>query len=71
MGTEPISEDVKRLVLARIESMPEHMKLSFGSDGEFDKYALISQVEQETEIGKKIVEMHLMYLRSFKNPVMI
>lgn len=59
-------EDVKKLVIARLETMPEHMKLSFGSNGDFDKYELIQQVQEDTSVGKKIVEMHLMYLRSFK-----
>lgn len=61
-----ISEDVKKLVVVRLTTMPEDMKMSFGSNGDFDKYGLIRQVESETDIGRKIVEMHLTYLRSFK-----
>ena len=33
----------------------------------FDKDDLIREVESDTEIGKKIVEMHMHYLRSLKN----
>ncbi len=64
--SDAISEDVKKLVVARLESMPENMKLSFGSGGDFDKYQLIKQVENDTDVGKRIVDMHLNYIRSFK-----
>lgn len=63
---ENFSEDIKKLVIARLESMPEDMRLSFGDKGNFDKYALIKQVQEETEIGKHISLMQLNYLRSFK-----
>jgi hypothetical protein len=63
---EVISENVKKLVIARLETMPENMKLSLGGSGDYNKYELIDQVKDETAFGKKVVEMHLMYLRSFK-----
>jgi hypothetical protein len=61
-----LSEEIKKLVIARLESMPEDMRLSFGGTGNFDKYALIEQVKEETEIGRQIANMQLSYLRSFK-----
>ena len=61
-----ISEDIKKIVIARLESMPENMRLSFGDSGNFDKYALIQQVKDETSVGKRISDMQLSYLRSFK-----
>lgn len=61
-----ISLDAKKLVLARLESMPENLKMSIGGVDGFDKQSLIQEVQNETEIGKKIISMHLMYLRSFK-----
>jgi len=62
-----ISEsEIKKLVVARLETMPEHLKVSIGSYGTFDKHELISHVESGDEIGKKIIEMQLYYLRSLK-----
>lgn len=61
-----VSEDMKKLVLARLETMPEHMKMSMGNTGSFNKAQLIEEVKNETPVGEQIIKMHLMYLRSFK-----
>jgi len=59
--------DAKKLVLARLQTMPPNMKISVGGSSEaYDKFDLIREVEKETEIGKLVVNMHLTYLRSFK-----
>ncbi len=62
-----LAEEIKKLVVARIQTMPPTMKLSIGSSGSFSKDELIKHVEKEDDIGKKIVEMHLKYLRSVAN----
>jgi len=59
-------DEIKKLVIARLMTMPEHLKVSIGGYGMFDKYALISHVEKNDEIGKKIIEMDMHYLKSFK-----
>lgn len=64
--TEDVSQEIKKIVIARLETMPENMKLSFGCSGDFNKYEIIRQVEDETDFGKKVINMHLMYLRSFR-----
>lgn len=61
-----ISEDVKKLVIARLETMPANLKMSIGGDEDLDKHKMIKEVEKESDVGKKIVEMHMLYLRSFK-----
>ncbi|MBU4223092.1 MAG: hypothetical protein KKD46_07625 [Euryarchaeota archaeon] len=62
-----ITEDeINKLVIARISSMPENMKISIGNYGTFDKYQLIENVKKRDEIGKKVVEIQLFYLRSMK-----
>lgn len=60
------SEDIKKLVIARLETMPANLKMSMGGHEDLDKHKMIEEVEKESDIGKKIIEMHLMYLRSFK-----
>ena len=62
-------EEIKKLVISRLQSMPDNLKLSIGSLGSFDRINLISHVEKGDEVGKKIVEMHLFYLKSFKKKV--
>ncbi|MBU4075101.1 MAG: hypothetical protein KKI06_00025 [Euryarchaeota archaeon] len=59
-------DEINKLVIARISSMPENMKISIGNYGTFDKYQLIENVKKRDEIGKKVVEIQLFYLRSMK-----
>ncbi len=61
------SEEIRQLVVARLRSFPSGKKLSIGSEGEFTKDELIERVNQEDAIGKKIIEIQLSYLRSFKD----
>ncbi|MBS3113541.1 hypothetical protein J4448_00405 [Candidatus Woesearchaeota archaeon] len=62
-------EDIKQLVVLRLETMPANVKLSIGSHGEFDKDELIARVKKGDEIGKKIVAAQLHYLRSLKRGI--
>jgi len=61
------NEEIKKLVIARIQTMPPTMKLSLGKTGSFSRDDLIAHVDQYDEIGKKIIEMHLNYLRAVAN----
>jgi len=58
-------EEIKKLVIARLETMPPTMKISLGNPGVFNKEQLIQEVKKDSEIGEKIIEVHLSYLRSF------
>mgnify|MGYP001609613927 CR=1 FL=1 len=59
-------EDIRKLVIARLRMLSSGKKLSIGSDGEFTKEELIKSVEADDQIGKKITEIQLHYLRSLK-----
>ncbi len=62
----PVSQqEIKKLVIARLQTMPSSMNVSLGSMGTFDREQLIEQVKKDTDIGEKIIEVHLNYLRSF------
>ena len=61
------SEDIKQLVIARLEVLPEDTGISIGSEGEFTRDELIKRVQKGDEIGKKIVEVQLNYLKGLKN----
>ena len=58
--------EIKELVIVRLEALPENFKLSIGGTGEFDKHELIERVKKGDEIGKRIVQIQLNYLRSLK-----
>jgi len=60
-------EEIKKLVLIRLESMPDTIRVSIGSEGnELSKEDLIEHVKKEDRLGKMIVEMQLNYLRAMK-----
>lgn len=62
-----IPKEVKELILARIDVMPDNIKLSIGSYGSFSKDQLKENVEKETDVGHKIVEMQLDFLKAVSN----
>ncbi|MEK6816444.1 MAG: hypothetical protein AABY09_02435 [Nanoarchaeota archaeon] len=61
-----ISKEIKELVIARLSAMPEHMKLSIGSQGDFDKYELMDHVNKMDAIGRKIINVQMHYLQALK-----
>ncbi len=66
------SKEVIDLVIARLESMPSNFAVSIGSSGSSDderkgSYTikeLVKRVREQDEIGKKMVEIQLNYIRS-------
>ena len=60
----------KKLVLARLETMPLDMELSLGSQGSFDKAKLMREVENNSEVGQLVIEVYMNYLRFFKQKVL-
>ena len=63
------SEEIKELVIARLDAIPSNKKISIGNYGEFTKDELIEGVKSGSEVGKKIIEVELEFLRAFKNGV--
>jgi hypothetical protein len=59
-----LSEDMVNLVIARLETIPRNLELSVGSEGSFSIDELIEMVRKQDNIGKKMIEMQLAYLRS-------
>jgi len=64
-----INEEIKKMVIARLEVFPSDKKISIGSIGELTKKEMIENVEKETDIGEKIVEVQLNYLRTLKEGI--
>jgi len=63
------TEEEKKVVLARLATMPLDLELSLGKPGSFDKDQLIKEVEQGSEVGNLVVEVYMNYIRSFKHMV--
>jgi len=66
---DKMDEGLKRIVIAGLEVFPSDKSISIGSIGELTKQEMIENVEKETDVGEKIVEIQLNYLRSFKDGV--
>jgi len=66
-STEEYSEDIKNLVIARLSALPSNVVISIGNSGTFSAQDLVKKVKADDEIGKKIIEMQLSYLRSLKD----
>ena len=61
-----MKEEVKELVIARLETIPANVKISIGNYGEYTKEQLIQHVKKEDPIGNKLVEIELEFLRAMK-----
>lgn len=61
-----IDSDVKRLVIARLEALPNNVGIAVGSAGNFTKDELLSCIEQENEVGQMFAELDMEYLRALK-----
>ena len=62
-------EEIKKLVIVRLDALPPNVSISVGSEGHFNKEELIKQIENDTEIGKKMIEIELEYLRKLKEGI--
>ncbi len=70
MGDKPSKlQKIINLVTARLAVLPQDVKVSIGSHGEFSRRELIEHVKKNDEIGQKVVEVELEYLKSLKNGI--
>lgn len=56
-------EDVRQLVIARLKASSSGLKISIGGEGTFSKEDLIKRVEAGDEIGQKVIDIQMEYLR--------
>ena len=56
-------EDIRQLVVARLKAASSDFKVSIGGEGEFSQEDLIKNVEEGTDVGQKIVDIQMEYLR--------
>ena len=67
MAKEHVSEDqIKKLVIARLETMPPHHELAIGAEGTFSREQLIEEVKKGSGVGRTVIDIELEFLRAFK-----
>ena len=64
-----ISEDIKELVIARLDTFPPDKKISIGSFGEFTKEQIIQHVQKGDSIGNKMIEIEMEFLCAIKEGI--
>jgi len=67
MASHVSETEVKKIIIERLKTVPDEFKLVIGSHGTFSKEQMIEEVLEDSDVGKKIVEIQLDYLRSLKN----
>lgn len=63
-------QEIKQLVIERLKTLPENTGISVGSMGDFNKAELIEHVEKGDEVGRKMIEVELNFLRGLKEGVL-
>jgi hypothetical protein len=64
-----IDKEIQDLVVARLQTLPEGVEVSIGSEGDFTKDELIDHVQRGDEVGLKIIELEMSFLRSLKSGI--
>lgn len=59
-------DEIRELVLARLSVLSSDTVISLGSEGSFTRDQLVERVEKRDEIGEKLAEIQMEWLRSFK-----
>ncbi|PIS39226.1 MAG: hypothetical protein COT33_03050 [Candidatus Nealsonbacteria bacterium CG08_land_8_20_14_0_20_38_20] len=69
---EEILEDIKEVVIYKLEMFSPDKRFSIGSHEKgFTRDELIEEVRKETEIGKKVIEVELTFLRALKDGTLL
>ena len=61
--------EIRKLVMTRLSTFPSDKKICIGKYGELTRDDMINHVNKGDEIGKKIIEIELAYLRGLKEGI--
>ena len=61
-----LSEEIKELVIARLDTLSPNKKISIGNYGEFTKEEIIQHVKKGDPVGNKMMEIEMEFLRAIK-----
>jgi len=62
--SEKISEELKKIVLWKLDTVPPNFKLSVGNKGSFTKEELKQHIEKGDEIGVLFANMQLNFMKA-------
>lgn len=62
-NTHQISEDIRKLALARLKAMPNNLKVSIGSS-EYTKDDILDHVEKGDAVGQQVASIQIDFIRS-------
>ena len=73
MSEQTISQDeeIKRLVIERLKTIPRDKKISIGGEGNFTVDEMIESVEKNNKVGQEIIEVQMKFLQSFKTGALL
>ena len=73
MKIDELNSELKEIIIKRIESskLPQNILLSIGgmTDEPMNLADVINHVKNEDEVGKKIIQMELEYLKALKEGI--
>ena len=64
---QKISEELKKIVLWRLETIPPNYKLSVGNKGTFTKEELKQHVEKGDDVGMMFANIQLNFMKALAN----
>lgn len=64
-----LQDEIRQLVIARLETLPEGTGISIGSVGELNKQELISHVKEGDKIGQTIIDAEMQFLQALKTGI--
>jgi hypothetical protein len=64
-----VDKDIQDLVIARLQTLPENVELSIGSEGNFTRDELVDHVRDGDDVGQKMIELEMSFLRSLKSGI--
>jgi hypothetical protein len=68
--SETNENEIKNLVMARLESLPADAIVSLGSGSEFTRDQIIESVRRGDDIGRKMIEIEMTFLQGLKNGIL-
>lgn len=66
---DTLEKDIELLVIEQLKMIPPDKKIYIGGDGDFTTAELIERVKKNDEVGQKIKEVQMEFLRSLKTGV--
>jgi hypothetical protein len=61
-----MENDIKELVIARLQTIPDDKGISVGAYGELTRDQMIAHVKDGDDIGNSIVQIEMNFLRALK-----